>query len=60
MMLKEFTVSCVLKTLYLFLFPFCLFPPVPNPLYFKGPFGVCCDHDGMPNMLSVILIVLGQ
>ena len=37
MMLKEFSVSYVLKTLYLFLFPFYLFPPVPYPLYFKGP-----------------------
>jgi len=26
----------------------------------QGPCGVCYDHDGTPNMLSVILIVLGQ
>jgi len=36
-MTKEFSVGYVLKTLYLFLFSFYLFSPVPNPLFFKGP-----------------------
>jgi hypothetical protein len=37
MVLKEFSVSYVLKTLLIFLFPFCRFSPIPNPLYFKAP-----------------------
>ena len=60
MMLKEFSVSYVLKTLYLFLFPFYLFSSSTKSSLLQGSCGVYYDHDGTPNMLSVIPIVLGQ